>query len=127
MLSSPRLHLFFAGIMGAMGVALGAYASHGTLTSYAAQKIRLAGDYSLFHAAAVVGLIALRSTKPLSGAALGLCSLFLILGTLTFSGSIAAHYLFSYATGLAQWGGHLLLLGWSTLILTGLFNKRILQ
>ena len=57
-----RSYLLGAGVNGALGVAMGAWAAHGlqaTLPAPAIEWIRTGASYQLWHAAALLGLAAL--------------------------------------------------------------------
>ena len=104
-----------AGVNGAMGVALGAWAAHGLegrLPPPAIEWIRTGASYQLWHAAALLGLAALtgrHATRLIGVAAVGFG-----LGALLFGGSL---YLYAW-TELAWFalvtpiGGALMIGGW---------------
>jgi uncharacterized membrane protein YgdD (TMEM256/DUF423 family) len=117
-----RLYLVGAGLHGAMGVAMGAWASHGlpgTLDPAAIEWVRTGASYQLWHAAALIGLAAaahLARTRLIALAGLGMG-----LGALVFSGSL---YLYALAgisplAMLAPVGGVMMIAGWLALIGAG--------
>lgn len=104
-----------AGLNGAMGVALGAWAAHGLegkLSATALDWIRTGASYQLWHAAALLGLAALaarHATRLIAAAGIGFG-----LGALLFGGSL---YLYAW-TGqgwlamVTPVGGALMIGGW---------------
>lgn len=117
-----RGYLAGAGLNGAMGVALGAWAAHGlqaSLPQAAIDWIKTGASYQLWHAAALLGLgalAALRRTRlfPVAGWALGA-------GAVIFSGSLYLYALagLGWAASLAPVGGTLMIAGWLAVILAG--------
>lgn len=110
-----RKYLVAAGVNGAMGVAMGAWAAHGLenrLPPEALEWIRTGASYQLWHAAALLGLAALatrHATRLIAVAGIGFG-----LGALLFAGSL---YLFAWSaqTWLAlvtPVGGALMIAGW---------------
>ena len=104
-----------AGVNGAMGVALGAWAAHGLegrLPPPAIEWIRTGASYQLWHAAALLGLAALtgrHATRLIGVAAAGFG-----LGALLFGGSL---YLYAWTEQAAfamatPVGGALMIGGW---------------
>lgn len=117
-----RGYLVGAGLNGAMGVAMGAWAAHGlqaTLGEAAIEWIKTGASYQLWHAAALLGLAAAGAvlrTRLLPIAALGLGG-----GALVFS---VALYLYALAglawiAMLAPFGGALMIAGWLAVIAAG--------
>lgn len=114
-----RKYLAAAGLNGAMGVALGAWAAHGLegrLPPASLDWIRTGASYQLWHAAALLGLAALaarHSSRVIAAAGIGFG-----LGAFLFGGSL---YLYAW-TGLA-WlamitplGGALMIGGWLAIL-----------
>lgn len=110
-----RIYLVAAGVNGAMGVAVGAWAAHGLadrMPPEALEWIRTGVSYQLWHAAALLGLAALATRHAtrliaLAGAGFGL-------GALLFAGSLYL-YAWSAQTWLAlatPLGGALMIVGW---------------
>lgn len=117
-----RWYLVGAGLHGASGVAMGAWAAHGlqaTLSETAIGWVRTAASYQLWHAAALVALgaaAAFRPTRLLAAAgwAMGL-------GALVFAGALYV-YALAGATGvamLAPVGGSLMVFGWLAVLAAG--------
>lgn len=113
-----RIWVGLGGLFGLLGVGSGAFAAHGlqaVLEPRALEWLRLASDYWLFHAAALVGVGLLLAHWPTRLFRLAAAGLFL--GGMLFSGSLALMAL-SGVKALA-WitplGGVLLLLGWACL------------
>jgi len=108
-------YLAAAGLNGAMGVALGAWAAHGLegrLPPEAMDWIRTGASYQLWHAAALLGLAAVaarHSSRLIAVAGIGFG-----LGAFLFGGSL---YLYAW-TGqgwlalVTPIGGALLIAGW---------------
>jgi uncharacterized membrane protein YgdD (TMEM256/DUF423 family) len=121
-----RGYLLGAGLNGAMGVAIGAWASHGlraSLPEAAIEWVRTGASYQLWHAAALLGLGAtatLRRTRlfPVAGLALGI-------GALVFSGALYLHALagLGWIASLAPVGGLLMIVGWLA-VLAAAFRLR---
>jgi uncharacterized membrane protein YgdD (TMEM256/DUF423 family) len=120
-------YLAAAGLNGAMGVALGAWAAHGLegkLSPAALDWIRTGAFYQLWHAAALLGLAALAARHAthliaLAGVGFGL-------GALLFGGSL---YLYAW-TGqgwlamVTPFGGALMIGGWLA-ILAAAFRMQV--
>jgi uncharacterized membrane protein YgdD (TMEM256/DUF423 family) len=109
-MSASRIHILLAALMGAAGVALWAMAAHRA----GGESLVTSAQFLLIHACAVLGLTACRKQGLTHDRIAGLASAGLILGTLLFSGDIAARVLaggrlFPMA---APVGGSLLILGW---------------
>ena len=107
--------LVAAGVNGAMGVALGAWAAHGLegqLAPAAIEWIRTGASYQLWHAAALLGLAALaarHATRLIAVAGIGFG-----LGALLFGGSLY-FYAWTEQAGFAMvtpTGGALMIGGW---------------
>lgn len=114
----------FGATLGGLSVIFGAFGAHalsGRLTESALAIYRLAAQYQMYHAVALLGLAALPAVaraKPARGfRAAGWCW---VAGTVIFSGSL---YLLAL-TGYKAWGavtpigGLLLIAGWATLAVT---------
>lgn len=108
-------YLAAAGINGAMGVALGAWAAHGLqgrLPPAAIEWIRTGASYQLWHAAALLGLAALaarHATRLIAVAGIGFA-----VGALLFGGSL---YLYAWTEQavfalVTPVGGALMIGGW---------------
>ena len=117
-----RLLIGLAGLMGAAGVALAAASAHGADAS----RLASASSMLLFHAAAILGVVALTSRGLLHGG-IGLAagSGFVIAAAL-FAGDLtlrqyAGHALFPYA---APTGGTLMILSWLAVTLAAAVATR---
>jgi len=112
-----RIWLVFAALNGAIAVGAGAYASHGLAGDPHAQDLfRLAGQYQMWHALALIALAALgwRAAGP-ARLAVRLAGWLFVAGILLFSGT-----LYTQATtgplpvGMtAPMGGFAFMLGWA--------------
>lgn len=117
-----RILAALAGVMGASGVTLGALAAH----QPDAARLGTASSMLLFHAAALLGLLALRQLHILQGR-LGLVAASgMTLGTLLFAGELtlrqfAGHGLFPMA---APTGGTLLIASWLLTALAAAWPRR---
>lgn len=116
-----RGYLLGAGLNGAMGVAMGAWAAHGLQASLpeAVAWVQTGASYQLWHAAALLGLAAagaLQRTRLLAIAALALG-----LGALVFSGALYLYALagLTWIAMLAPFGGALMIAGWLAVIAAG--------
>lgn len=111
-----RIWVAFAALNGAVAVGAGAYASHGLAGDPRAQELfRLAGQYQMWHALALVALVALsrRAGGP-ARLALRAAGWLFVAGIVLFSGT-----LYALATSgalpigmTAPLGGSAFMLGW---------------
>jgi uncharacterized membrane protein YgdD (TMEM256/DUF423 family) len=117
-----RILATVAGVMGAAGVTLGALAAH----QPDAARLGTASSMLLFHAAALLGLLALRQTDILE-ARLGVVAAGgMTLGALLFAGDLTlrqftGHSLFPMA---APTGGTLLIASWLLAALAAAWPRR---
>lgn len=114
-----RLYLIGAGVNGAMGVALGAWAAHGLdarLSEAAVEWVRTGASYQLLHAAALLGLAALAARYRMRR--LGVAGWALGLGALVFAGALylRAFTALTWIVALAPVGGLSMMTGWLALI-----------
>ena len=123
---TTRLFFIFASLLGAAGVALGAYASHGLSAWATAEQIgyfQLAVTYQLFHALTLFAVCIL--SLFISSYFLLASKIAFVLGILLFSGSLYLYVL----TGtkilgmLTPIGGLLLIIAWC-LVAVGLLSYR---
>ena len=131
-LAWTRFFLVAAGLFGAIGVAAGAYASHGLARLVDEVKLieyfELAALYQLVHAVALLGLALAASYRPLHLGAV-IAGLFFTAGVVLFSGSLYLRVL----TGLPDWGaltplgGSAFILGWLVIAATGVRAAQALQ
>ena len=118
--ASFRLHLLLAGVFGASGVGLWAYAVHAGQASAA-----IAAQMLLIHAAALAGLSAARRAGLLPERAGGLAITALACGVLLFSGDLALRALagmrlFPMASPL---GGVTMMASWLAIGLLGALKR----
>jgi uncharacterized membrane protein YgdD (TMEM256/DUF423 family) len=106
----------FAGLFGAAGVAGAAVAAHGGSN---AQLAAIAAAIALVHAPSLLGLAALVSRMPRFAL---LSGLLIIVGTLLFSGDLAARFAWGERlfVNAAPIGGTLLIAGWLTVGAAGI-------
>jgi uncharacterized membrane protein YgdD (TMEM256/DUF423 family) len=109
-MSASRIHLLLAALMGAAGVAFWAMAAHRA----GGANLVTAAQFLLLHASAVFGLTAARKQGLLSHRIASLAAAGLILGTILFSGDLAARVFLG--SGLfpmaAPIGGILMIVSW---------------
>ena len=124
---AQRIFLGFVGILGATGVAAGAYGAHALsqqLSPYLLNVFQTAVLYQLIHAVALLGVVALLGQSVTSKALLVSASL-MVVGTVLFSGSLYLLTLSSWRVGLiTPLGGFLLISAWVTLLITGISYKK---
>ena len=124
---AQRIFLGFVGILGATGVAAGAYGAHALsqqLSPYLLNVFQSAVLYQLIHAVALLGVVALLGQSVTSKALLVSASL-MVVGTVLFSGSLYLLTLSSWRVGLiTPLGGFLLISAWVTLLITGITYKK---
>ena len=94
-------------VLAALAIGLSAYASHGVADLHARGNLQTASLYAFAHGAVLV-MLAQAPARRLRWLALG----GLLLGTLLFAGSLAAGALLGWPTGLAPFGGTLLMASW---------------
>ena len=111
----PRHLLVLAGLMGALGVAAAAAASHGESRNFSALATMF-----LAHAPVLVALGLFGQGRVLLGAGLVLAG-----GTLLFGGDLAMREFAGQGLfgGAAPLGGGLMMLGWAGLALAGSIGK----
>ena len=117
-----RLLIGLAGLMGAAGVALAAASAHGGDAS----RLASASAMLLFHATAILAVVALLERGLLHGG-IGLVAAFgFVIAATLFAGDLtvrqyAGHSLFPYA---APTGGTLMILSWLAVTLAAVAAKR---
>ena len=117
-----RLLIGLAGLMGAAGVALAAASAHGGDAS----RLASASAMLLFHATAILAVVALLERGLLHGG-IGLVAAFgFVIAATLFAGDLtvrqyAGHSLFPYA---APTGGTLMILSWLAVTLAAVVAKR---
>ena len=105
--SKPSLFAFIGGVLAAAAIALSAYAAHGVADAHLQGNLQNAALYAFGHGLALACL-GPRANRTLARTGLRL----LLLGTLLFSGSLAANAGWGFTTKLAPLGGIALMLGW---------------
>jgi len=102
-----------AGLLGLLGVALGAVAAHALADPHAAAVVERASLYQILHALALLAIAGLPGRLAL------LARWAFLAGIVLFCGSLYLRYLGGHeaAGSLAPYGGTALMLGW---LLTGL-------
>lgn len=127
-----RIWTAFAALNGAVAVGAGAYASHGLAGDPRAQELfRLAGQYQMWHALALVALVVLvRRAGGAARVAVRLAGWLFVAGILLFSGTLYA----LATTGplpvgmTAPLGGSAFMLGWVVLAVAALvFGRRFFE
>jgi uncharacterized membrane protein YgdD (TMEM256/DUF423 family) len=121
-----RIWLALAALNGFVAVAFGAAGSHilsGQLDAADLERVRLAADYQLFHAIALLGVAAMAERRgKLRLFMAGLC---FALGIAGFSGGLFARALGGVSLGpIVPIGGTLLLLGWVWLFAAAFGHRR---
>lgn len=122
MIAASRLLIGLAGVMGAAGVALAAASAHGGDAS----RLASASAMLLFHATAILAVIALLGRGLLHGG-IGMIAAFgFVSGAALFAGDLtlrqyAGHSLFPYA---APTGGSVMILSWLAMTLAAVVVKR---
>jgi len=112
--------LIIGGMIGLLGVALGAFGSHGLSSLLEANgrtgTFDTAVQYHLIHAVMLV-LVALLHGKSLSHPAITRAGLFFIAGIVLFSGSLYILAIFNlrFMGAIAPIGGTSLILGWGSI------------
>lgn len=128
MSTTQHVFLTFSSLFGLIGIAAGAFGAHLLKSKFSPETFdvyEVAVRYQLFHAIALLGLTALLGTVHTGW--FTMAGILFIAGTLLFSGSLYA-LVFS---GIRSWGavtpvgGILLLLGWLSLLMGGLFARSI--
>lgn len=109
--SANSVWIFVCGLLGALGVALGAVAAHALADPQAALSVERATNYQLFHTVAILVLLTLK------GRLVTLSRWLMLAGIIGFSGAIYAKYLLGLPAlgALAPVGGSLLILSWLVL------------
>jgi uncharacterized membrane protein YgdD (TMEM256/DUF423 family) len=123
---TTRLFLIFASLLGASGVALGAYANHG-LAAWATVKeieyFQLAVTYQLFHALALLAVCIL--SLFITSAFLIASKIAFVLGIALFSGSLYLYVLTgtTILAAITPIGGLLLIIAWLLIALSLLTHR----
>ena len=117
-----RLLIALAGVMGAAGVALAAASAHGTDAS----RLASASAMLLFHATAILAVVALLARGLLHGGIGLVAALGFVLGATLFAADLtlrqyAGHSLFPFA---APTGGTVMILSWLVVTLAAVVAKK---
>lgn len=121
-----RVWIFFGGLLGAVGVAAGAYGRHGVLEPAGREMFAIAVDYQLWHALALLAAAWLGGRLVgTSGFLAHVAGAAFLLGVILFSGTL---YLFGLTgvvplRGAAPVGGFLMIGGWIALALAGILGR----
>lgn len=103
----PSFLALFGGLLAGIAVGLAAYAAHGVADPLMQSRLQSAALFAFGHGLALAAL-APGSTRRLGKTGMTL----LLVGTLLFSGSLAAAVFAGTSTQLAPFGGSALMLGW---------------
>jgi len=121
-----RVWIFFGGVLGALGVAAGAYGRHGVLEPAGREMFAIAVEYQLWHALALLAAAWLGGRFVGASAVLAhVAGLTFLLGIILFSGTL---YFFGLTgvvplEGAAPAGGFLMIAGWIALALSGILGR----
>lgn len=126
--SMTRLWLFSGALLGGIAVAAGAFGAHGLKEVFAASgqaaSWETAFRYCLFHSLAllILGLLSATQRAVATSGLLTVAGFSFLVGTLIFSGCLAAFALSSVRLwgAIVPIGGLLLLLGWTCLAVAAL-------
>ncbi len=125
-----------AGVLGVVGVAIGAHAAHGLEAMLAKQSLapeaiakrldqcEVAVRYHMMH---TITLLAIGLSGRLMGRLRNAAAIFLLLGIALFSGGL---YSMVYLGVMGHWaivpsGGLCFILGWGAIVLSGLLSKSV--
>lgn len=119
-MSSAQLLTLLAAILGATGVAAGAFGAHGLESSLEPDKLEIwnkAARYQMYHALALLGTAALTATSIAPASQLQFVGWWFLAGVIFFSGSL---YLLavtdiSWLGAITPLGGICMLVGWGFL------------
>ncbi|MEE7559831.1 DUF423 domain-containing protein [Xanthomonas sp. Kuri4-2] len=111
----PSLLAVLGALLAATAIGLSAYASHGVADAVLQSRLQTAALYAFGHGA-VLAVLGAATECALPRLALYL----LLLGTLLFSGSLAAGVLLQASTRLAPVGGVTMMAGWVLLALAAM-------
>lgn len=124
----PEICIVIAGILGALGVALGAYGTHGLGGDEFYRHIFQVGvNYQLWHVLALVAAAMLGMLRPAARGAATAAAILFVAGIVCFSGALYVMALSQGATiltGVAPTGGVALMAGWLSLALAAWKARR---
>jgi uncharacterized membrane protein YgdD (TMEM256/DUF423 family) len=117
-----RVIIVLAALSGLLGVALSAAAAHVTGSG----SLTTAAQFLLFHAPALLALVALGAYGPLNAKLARLAAFVVILGLILFCGDLSRRALSGVALApmAAPTGGILLMIGWGLIGAAGLLSRR---
>lgn len=121
-----KIHLFFAGVLGALSIALAAAGSHAFYDALSSNGLlsafEKAVDYAMYHALALCALVALQQMLPQPR--FHWVGYAWIAGTLCFSGGLLLHSLLQLHpfVSIVPVGGVTLIIGWLLLGVLTLFQ-----
>ena len=120
-----EIFLFFAGISGAIGVALGAFGAHALKSRLAPEHLQTFETgvrYQIYHAAGLLGAAFAAGQWPGAGLPVWAGWAF-VLGTVLFSGSLYLLVMTNkrWLGAITPFGGLAVIAGWILLGLAGLF------
>lgn len=113
-----RMLIALGGLFGASGVGFAAMAAHVA----GGANLVTASQFLLFHAAALVALVALAARLMRGASLVRIAAIIIALGTILFSGDLAMRALRETPLlwGTAPFGGSALILGWAVLVVAAL-------
>lgn len=119
---ADRVLVLLAALAGLAGVGLSAAAAHIT----GGGSLSTAAQFLLFHAPALLALVALIANGAVNAKLARLAGYVLVIGLVLFSGDLARRALAGEALApmAAPTGGVLLMIGWALAGLSGLFGRR---
>lgn len=121
-----RVWIVLGGLLGALGVAAGAYGRHGALEPAGREMVAIAVDYQLWHALALLAAAWLGGRfVGVSGWLAHAAGAAFLFGVILFSGTL---YVFGLTgavpvEGAAPAGGLLMIGGWIFLALAGILGR----
>ena len=129
---NAKMWIVLAGILGALGVSLGAYHAHGLEKLLSGQGLNQADidrrmdvcevgvRYQMYHALALLGLGVLSAGQP--SRCLNITGTLLLMGVVLFTGPLYATALLNLSVhwAIVPTGGMLMILGWASLAIAGL-------
>jgi uncharacterized membrane protein YgdD (TMEM256/DUF423 family) len=123
-MSVTRWPILFAGISGAIMVAMGAYAAHAGVGEIARAWLQTAAQYGLWHSTALAAVAAIAMRAP--GRLLTASAILFAAGIVLFSGSLFARALLSWywIAKATPTGGLCFIAGWLLLAAHGVMLRR---
>jgi uncharacterized membrane protein YgdD (TMEM256/DUF423 family) len=121
-----RVWIFFGALLGAIGVAAGAYGRHGALDPVGREMFSIGVDYQLWHALALFAVAWLSERYVgVSRWAVQAVGIAFLLGVILFSGTLYAFGITGIVPieGAAPAGGFLMIGGWSVIALVAVLGR----